>query len=331
MGEKRSVLGWYLRERRTALLCFLGFGGIFALVFALYRLSLEAVLYPSLLCAAAGAVVLGLDHVRFRRRHGERMALMEDIASGLELLPAPETLGEAELSAMLRRMGELYREQSTRRRTREREAQDYFAVWVHQIKTPIAAMGMLLQQEDSPSSRALSVELLRIEQYVDMVLGYLRLREGGDYVFRETALDEVIRPVLRKFAPQFIHKRLRLAYEGTEERVLTDEKWLGFILEQLLSNAVKYTPRGTISLRVQEGVLELRDTGIGIAPEDLPRIFERGFTGYNGRADRKATGLGLYLCRQAADALEIPITVESAVGEGTVFRLRVGKEKLTVE
>ncbi len=327
-----SLWRWYLRERGPFLLVLCLFAGIFALVFGLYGFSLRIVAYPALLCLLLALVLLGLDAWHYRSRHRQRQALLENIELNLHRLPPPETLAEAELGEMLQALGALRRAQITASRAQEQESLDYYAAWVHQIKTPIAAMGMLLQGEDSEEHRALRAELFRIEQYVEMVLSYLRLRgEGTDFVFREVELDGVIRQVVRKFAPQFVRKRIRFQYEGTAERVLTDEKWLHFILEQLLSNAIKYTPSGEISITVQDKVLTLRDSGMGIAPEDLPRIFDRGFTGYNGRADKKATGLGLYLCRQAAQRLGVTITAESVVGKGSAFYMDLNVERLEVE
>lgn len=166
-----------------------------------------------------------------------------------------------------------------------------------------------------------------------MVLSYIRLgSDTNDFVFQKSPLDDLIRQSIRKYAPQFIRKKLWLHYEKTEEKVLTDEKWLCFLLEQLLSNAVKYTYEGGVTISVSpEKVLTIRDTGIGIAPEDLPRIFEKGFTGYNGRSNKKATGLGLYLCKQAADKLGIRIRVKSRPGEGTAVSLDLSSRKLEVE
>ena len=320
----------YLRSRGVAAAYCAGSGGIFALVFALYGLPLEAMLYPGALCLLLGAVVLGLDLLRQWSRHRQRVLVLHH--GDPSRLPPPKTPAETELTTLAQQLFQQTPAQRTQDRTREQEALDYFAAWVHQIKTPIAAMGMLLQEEDSAQNRALCVELFRVQQYVDMVLSYLRLQsEGSDYVFREVALDPAIRACIHRFAPQFVHKRIRLHYDGTQERAFTDEKWFRFILEQLLSNAVKYTPKGAITIRVQAGVLEVEDSGIGIAPEDLPRIFERGFTGYNGRADQKATGLGLYLCQEAARRLGASMEASSQVGVGTVLRLRLPRERLDVE
>lgn len=218
-------------------------------------------------------------------------------------------------------------------RVRHQDTVDYYTTWVHQIKTPIAAMGLILQQEDTEDSRRLSGELQRIEQYVDMVLTYLRLGSGDtDYVFAKVDLDKLLRGCIRKYAGQFIRRHLTLDYQSMDCQVLTDEKWLAFVVEQVLSNALKYTREGSVSIYLEPPcILCIRDTGIGIAPEDLPRIFEKGYTGYNGRSDKKATGLGLYLCRQICDRLKSTITAQSAPGEGTTIRIGLGREVLEVE
>lgn len=166
-----------------------------------------------------------------------------------------------------------------------------------------------------------------------MALQYLRLdSKTNDFVFQQYDLDSIIRQAIRKYAPQFILRKIRLIYEPVSMTILTDEKWMLFLLEQLLSNAIKYTPHGSVTISVTpEKVLQVADTGIGIAPEDLPRIFEKGFTGYNGRADKKSTGLGLYLCQQAAKKISVSLSVTSEVGKGSVFFVHLDIPPLQVE
>ena len=132
--------------------------------------------------------------------------------------------------------------------------------------------------------------------------------------------------------PATIRKKLRLVYEPVGRSALTDEKWLSFVLEQVLSNAIKYTSEGGVTIRLDEPLtLVVEDTGIGVAPEDLPRIFERGYTGLNGRADKSATGIGLYLCRAVMRKLGHEIAAESEPGRGTRIRLMLEAAKLEVE
>ena len=213
---------------------------------------------------------------------------------------------------------------------------DYYTLWAHQIKTPIAAMRLLLQSGDHPQNRELAAELFKIEQYADMVLQYLRLEsESTDFVFARYDLDSIVRRAVRKYAPLFIRSRVALDYAPLSCTVLTDEKWFTFVLEQLLSNSLKYTPAGgsiSIYLDPQEDKsLVIEDTGIGIRPEDVPRVFEKGFTGYNGRMDKKSTGLGLYLCRQTLKKLSHRIFLSSQVGKGTRIKIDVSEATFPIE
>ena len=158
---------------------------------------------------------------------------------------------------------------------------------------------------------------------MEMVLTYLKMgSESTDYVFREVSLDKMIREAIRKFRGDFIIKKLRLVYEPVEKTVVSDEKWLSFVVEQILSNALKYTKKGSVRIYMESPeTLCIADTGIGIAPEDIPRIFEKGFTGGNGRGDKRASGIGLYLCREICRRLGHRIAISSVVDEGTTVRI----------
>ena len=222
---------------------------------------------------------------------------------------------------------------------RQSQMRDYYSMWVHQIKTPISAMKLLLEAEreelgqlicdDEQSQYLLSDnmdsfedELFRIEEYVSMALQYQRVSSTeNDFVLEKVSVDGVIRDTIKKYAKIMIRRHIGINYSGTGQAVYTDEKWLAFMLEQILSNAIKYTPQGFVTIETAEEkdwfFITVKDTGIGIKAEDLPRVFEKGYTGYNGHADKKATGIGLYLCRQMADKLGHTIRMESELGKGT--------------
>lgn len=302
-------------------------------VFFLYDLETEAVLYAAVLCLLALVFVLTARFFSYVRRHEERLRILKNIELEFERLPESRNLLEQDYQDMLRRLGQLYNAELTERKTERQETLNYYTAWVHQIKTPIAVMRMQLQGKDTEENRALLTELFRIEQYVEMVLCYMRLDDdSSDLRIERYDLDDIIRQAVHKYAGQFVQKRLRLVYEPVRMSVLTDEKWLLFLIEQLLSNAVKYTNSGAVIITVSEGgVLRIADTGIGIAAEDIPRIFEKGFTGYNGRADKKSTGLGLYLCKKAADKISASVSVESVQGEGSAFYVDLSTVELKVE
>ncbi len=323
----------YLKSCRRGAAALALFTAIFAAVLWLYNVPAETALYAGGLCVLAGAVLLWAGYGRFRTRREKRLEALENLPVWAGDLPEAEGPEAEDFRAMAEKMRASYADLAGETDRARRENLDWYTAWVHQIKTPIAVMQMTLQEEDTPEHRALEAELFRVRQYAEMALTYLRLGEGAsDLVIRPVTLDGVIRQAVRKYAALFVQKRLALTYEPTAAVALTDEKWLSFILEQLLDNAVKYTPTGGVTITVTaEKVLRVADTGIGVAAEDLPRIFEKGFTGYNGRADKTATGLGLYLCRQAADKLHHRLWAESAPGQGSVFCLDLHSDELGVE
>ena len=317
----------YLREHSVAVGAFFAFTALFAASFALYGLPLAAVAYPAGLCLLLGAGLVAFDLLRRRRKHRELVRLQEAGAAMLDRLPAMDTAEGADCAAIIEALRRELRQQATENGTRRAETVAYYTAWVHQIKTPIAAMRLTLQGEDTPAARRLTAELGRVEQYVDMVLTYLRLEEGGsDYVIRECDVDEVVRAAVRRFAGEFIDRRIRLDYEPVQWETVTDGKWLTFVVEQLLSNALKYTGQeGAIRIYRQGDELCIADTGIGIAPEDLPRVFQMGYTGQNGRLDRRSSGIGLYLCRRICGNLRHGIRMESVPGKGTTVYLTLGR------
>jgi len=326
------MLPAYLKRHYKIILMLILFVAVFSAVFSLYELPLEAVLYAALLCFCIGAVLFVLGYSRWLRHHRELRALLGRVTASLDELPNPSGAVERDYQDLLRALWAEKARIEARNLTERREMTDYYTLWAHQIKTPIAAMHLLLQQGAADKNAELSVELFKIEQYVEMVLSYLRLdSESSDYVLKACDLDGIIREALRKYARIFIWKRISLRFKETGKRVLTDEKWLCFVIEQLLSNALKYTPEGSIRLYAEGDMLVIEDSGIGIRPEDLPRVFEKGFTGYNGREDRKSTGIGLYLCRRVCDRLGHGLSLESEVGRGTKARIDLSSSETIME
>lgn len=304
------------------------FGGVFAVSFLLYRLPLKAVGYPAMLCLGLGVIWMTADFIRLWRKN-KQFAQTEALTASL---PEPQTVSEEQYLRMIDQLRRQIRDLETRSDSQRKEMADQYTLWAHQIKTPIASMRLQLESQDSPQSRQLSSELFRISQYVEMALVIQRLdATDHDYVIRRQALDGIIRQSVKKFAPEFILRRLRLEWEPTGLEIVTDEKWLGFVIDQLLSNALKYTPSGQIRIYSRGSILCVEDSGVGIAAEDLPRIFEKGYTGYNGRMDKNASGLGLYLCRQICGRLGHSISAQSTPGQGSCFSIDLSQKKLVVE
>lgn len=314
----------YLKYRAKLIAACLVVGGIFASSYLLFEMPVIAVLYPLILTLIAGIIAMVIDFILFVRRH-------ENILS--EELPEPANKLEEDYQLIIEKLNEEARFAEKHSSEKYNDMIEYYTVWAHQIKTPIAAMRLSLQSEDSEKARRLMGELNRIESYVEMVLTFLRLdSQSTDYLIKEYDLDTIIKPAIRKFSSDFINKKLKLIYEPVDYKVITDSKWLSFIIEQIISNAVKYTQEGSVRIYMDEpGILCIEDTGIGIVKEDLPRIFDNGYTGFNGREDKRASGIGLYLCRRISNNLGHKINAESEAGSGTRMILDLREKKLFVE
>lgn len=327
----------YCRDRRAWLLLYLLTVGIFLIVCSLSQMqNFRQLLYAFLLSLFFWSCYCIYDYTGYVKKRRRLLVAVENPEQAAELL-SEDALSENRLNSCYEELiGQLCRERQralSEWETQRSERTDYYMMWAHQIKTPIAAMKLLLNGRDDRF--LLAEELFKIEQYVEMVLHYLRLESmSGDMLLKEYDLYEMVKQTVKKFSISFINGGLSLEladFSGT--MVLTDEKWLSFVLEQILSNSIKYTRKGKISIYVKQEeplTMVIEDTGIGIRAEDLPRIFDRGFTGYNGRMDRKATGIGLYLTKQVLAHLGHTIRVESRPQEGTKVSLMLAREKYGV-
>lgn len=306
---------------------------IFAVSFTAFGVRLTYFWYPGLLSLLLTAGYFLLQQIRKGRKHralSECRELPDDLLARLSEYDGRIDRDYREIIGQLHRENDRLRYLALKQ---EAERREYYTVWVHQIKTPIASMRLRLSAEDSKLSRSLGADLFEIEEYVEMVLTYQRLQSAsGDYVFREYELDRILKEQIRKFAASFIDKGISLSYRPTRQTAVTDAKWIGFVIGQLLSNALKYTPSGRVEVAVIEPAeIVIQDTGVGILPEDLPRIFERGYTGFNGRNESRSSGLGLFLCKQICDKLGCRIWVESEPGKGTRVHVDLRKDPTVCE
>lgn len=300
-------------------------GMIMTAIMILNHIPNQEIFYGMLLCVVFWLCIAVLDFLRYRRRYQKLLELEASVTFSLQGMPESREPVELQYQELLQKLLEDKQQLEQRMLQREHDWVEYYTMWVHQIKTPIAALKLLLEEksETEAECREEQQELFRIEQYVEMALQYMRLgSETTDFVFRHVELDDVIREAVRKYARTFIRKKISLNYDGVEKEVLTDEKWLGFVIEQILSNALKYTPKGSISIYWEVDCLVIADTGIGIRKEDLPRVCEMGYTGYNGHADKRSTGIGLYLCSRTLKKLGHGFSITSEEGCGTRVTIR---------
>lgn len=321
----------YLKKTGKLLAVFALCAVILVIVFFLYDISLEPILYGGILCGMVIVLFLFCGYFQYRNRKKRLVQLRAILPVDLEEMPEAEDGNEEIYQEMLLELNRKRMSAEAGKLKMYEEVTDYYTMWAHQIKTPIAAMRLLLQENPEENSNELG-ELFKIGQYVEMVLGYLRAEDmSADMKFDQVSLDSIIREQIRKYARIFIGKKISLDFSETGEDVLTDSKWLGFVIGQILSNALKYTKKGKISIYMEKGreqTLVIEDTGIGIQESDLPRVFEKGFTGYNGRGDGKSTGIGLYLCAKIMKRLGNQISIESAPGKGTRVLLDLKRVEL---
>lgn len=325
--EEGKILAAYVKEHiktvviySALVMIFLGIAGIYD-----YGAYMQRMSYAALLAAFFGLLYGTAGYLRYRRRMILLSGAAQKSGEKASYLPESASYMERLYQDMVYRTEETERKLLSEYDEKKQDMSDYYTMWTHQIKTPIAALRLLLQ---SGNEKQELEELFKIEQYAEMALHYARLDSlSGDLLFKEQDIYAMLKQAVKKYSILFIGSGLSFTMETFSIHAVTDEKWITFVIEQVLSNALKYTQDGGIriygldgqGMRTEEkaSFLVIEDTGIGIRTEDLPRIFERGFTGYNGRLDKRSTGIGLYLCRQIMDRLSHTIRVESQVGEGT--------------
>ena len=322
-----EILKSYLKKNTKIYVLFVVFIAIFFFMFYLYNLPLEALIYTGSLCFLAGLIGNVMDFINYRKSYKKLKFLEKNIINDREDLPKSLDIRIDYYHKIIEKLYEELEKLTQENRQKNTDMVDYYSMWVHQIKTPIAAMNFLLDNEEV-DQKNLQQELFKIERYVEMVLTYIRLDStSSDYVITKINLDEVVKDSVKKYATIFINKKIKLNYVSHETKVISDKKWLGFAFEQILGNSVKYSSvGGEIAIETYENKLVIEDNGMGIKEEDLPRIFEKGFTGFNGRYEKKSSGLGLYLCKKTLDKLGHHIEISSKVGEGTRIEITFPKE-----
>lgn len=318
-------LRYTIKSHRSGIAAFIGATLIFSVVFYLYHFPLEAILYPLLLSILYLALIFFITRAHNKKKHERLQQLIKQpIPAVKEKLLEPDSIIEDDYITLVKRLINDLGEEIQGYETKAHNMNDYYSTWVHQIKTPISSMKLTLQSIDSKDSRALLRNLKSIEDYVDMVMSYLRLQsEYTDYIIEEQPIKQIVKECARKCANDFIEKKLSFSMEMEDAMVLTDRKWITLVIDQLLSNSLKYTQEGGIKVSFdnENHTLAISDTGIGIDKTNLPRIFEKGYTGFNGRGEAHSSGIGLYICKSVCDNLHIDIRCESEPGGGTTMFL----------
>lgn len=324
----------YFRQKKRRIFLDVVFVGIFSLCFFLTEVELVYIWYPALLCFVFFTLFAIWDYRKFAKKHRRLQELLTQIDETLEYLPDAKNQIEEDYQRLLQKLYLSHQEYVRESREKQFSSQEYVTVWAHQMKTPVTAMKLLLEEglkENTDKKRGeLSCRLFEIEQYVDVLLQYVRIETmHADLLLQQYPLFGIVKQAVKYFARVFVSKRIALQMTESDVIVVTDKKWLLFVLKQILSNALKYTDQGSIFIYMhkdKEMTLVIEDTGSGIAAEDIPRIYERGFTGFNGRVQEKSTGIGLYLSKKILDSLSHGIRIASKEREGTRVELSLGRE-----
>ena len=324
MQDKFFFLKHHLYSRRFILLLLLivfSIMGMFAFIFEDGRSLLE---YQLLLAFLLASFFLGMDLASAYKEYRNQLFY----ASG-----RPQTALEALLFEKLALLEMDKKNRAIEEREKLNDLMDYYTLWAHQIKTPIAASSLLVGEiEDKKVKNQLEQELFKIESYVNIVLQYLRLESfHEDLVLKKENVEDLVKEIVKKYAIFFIQKGLSLHLHDLDRTIITDRKWFVVILEQVLSNSLKYTSQGGIEIYFQEDTLYIKDSGLGIQDADLLRVFERGVSGYNGRLTQQSSGLGLYLSKKIADELGHQISIASQVGHGTTVMISFSEKKMIFE
>lgn len=322
---------FFLRDKLVFFLC----QGL-ALLFICFLLSVlnvppYAIFFCSGLLLAADVFLLFWEYAKkapFYRQIEETMMELDKKYLIVEMIERPNFFEGAFFYEQLQQTSKAMNDAIGYYKREWEEYREYIETWVHEVKTPIAASRLLLENHPGSYSKSMAEELAKIEGLVEQVLFYARSNGvEKDFVIHSINLADLVRQTLKKYARPLIESKVSVDLSRlTDYQVYTDSKWLDFILGQLIENAVKYRSnqsRLTWCSWEEENkvILELQDNGIGIPAQDVPRVFEKGFTGENGRRYGKSTGIGLYLCHKLCQKLGLAISIVSKEGEGTSLRL----------
>ena len=321
----------YIADRKISILCFILLMLFISLVIYLngsFRVRAGNILYINLVSFSFFILYIIGSYFYYRSYYKSLNEIMENKGDEIiNRLPKPKT---NEQTLFYEVISALYNEQNSKIEKLYEQKKDYeefITSWVHEVKTPISVGRLLIESNSSSQEaqvlRSLEEEIDKIEHYIQQALYYSKIDDfSKDYLINEVGLDRLVKEAVKKQAKTFINKKINVEIDNINLMVTSDKLWLSFIIDQILSNALKYTPTGgRIKIyglaedKFQKLVIE--DNGIGVRPEDLSRVFEKGFTGYNGRENYKSTGIGLYLSRKLARKLGHDITIESKYGEYT--------------
>lgn len=267
------------------------------------------------------------EFIKSRRFYNELNNVMDGLDKKYllsEIIKEPEFIEGKVIYYLLKQANKDMHEHVKKYRDMQSDYREYIETWVHEVKTPIASTRLIIENNQNECTKSIDYEIKKIEDYIEQALYYSRSNNvSKDYIIKELSLASVVRNTIRKNSRDFINKRISIDIEAVEGTVYSDVKWLEFILNQIIGNSIKYSREKEGKVKVYSTrnenniVLTIEDNGMGIVDKDINRVFEKGFTGENGRRVGKSTGIGLYLCKKLSQQLGLGLTLTSQPGEGT--------------
>ena len=329
----------YIKERLIFLIINLIMFLLIGILMKIAKVSISIIFALFLIWFGPVAIYMFLEFIKFNRY----LKNLTDTVEGLdkkyllsELIKEPRFQEERIITEVLKECNKSMHENVKHYRDDQMEYREYIETWVHEIKTPIASTKLILENDDSNLSSRINYEMKRVEGFIEQVLYYARSSDvSKDYIIKEFSLRDVVMKAVKSNSRDFINKNIKLNIKAIEGSIFSDAKWVEFIINQVIINAVKFSiaNKGKVSIfsKINENniVLTIEDNGVGISEKDIDRVFEKGFTGENGRKFGKSTGIGLYLCKKLCDKLGIGINLTSKEGLGTKVNIVFPQGKFT--
>lgn len=324
------TFGQFLKSRAASIAIYLFVVCFTALLLWVYSMNTEGIVFTCAVFTVAFLSVLVIEFFPKRKYYNQ----VRDSLEGLDnkymlssMLDEPEFYEGRIFSDCLEQCSKSMNDEIAKYKTSSKEYREYIELWIHEVKTPIASSKLILENNPSPVADGLSEEIDMIDNYLEQALFYSRSNDvEKDYIIKETDLFDVVNQVIRRNSRSFIRHKIKLELEKKPITVFTDEKWLEYIINQIIVNCIKYrSEHAEISVYAEERPnavsLFIKDNGIGISRKDIGRIFEKGYTGVTGREYKKATGIGLYLVKKLCVKLGLSVAADSEEGKGTTMEI----------
>lgn len=306
------------------------------LMLDVYQISRYAIILICMTIVFISFAALAYEYLirsRYYNRLNKTLESMEQKQYIASLLEAPNFAEAEVLCEILKHVTKAMNDEIASYKISQDEYREYIETWIHEIKIPISCIDLICQNNRNDITKKISEETVRVDSYIEQALYYARSKNvASDYSIRRLSLDSLVKAAVKKHSKQLIGCGAQVKLDNLDYTVYADEKWLHFIIGQIIANSIKYKEDAlTLWFSASENqeniILSIRDNGIGISESDLGRVFEKGFTGENGRAFAKSTGIGLYLCKELCNKMYLGLEAQSSVGNGTTIHIIFPKDR----